>query len=111
MYKRQVQAHLAELYGKGKIYDVKKLPRRGWFVHAPCAISDIREDQESVTLTADGWGGKQYYALISGIETEPSEVLVNPGKSRTLRSAKTQFYREQKILIIALDEKSEIQIK
>jgi len=106
-----VQAHLAELYGKGKIYDVKKLPRRGWFVHAPCKISDIREDKESVTLTADGWGGKQYYVLISGIETEPSEVLVNPGKSRTLRSAETQFYREQKILIIELEEKSEIQIK
>ena len=106
-----VQAHLAELYGKGKIYDVKKLPRSGWFVHAPCAISDIREDQDRVTLTADGWGNKQYYILISGIETEPSEVLVTPGKSRTLRSAETQFYREQKILIIALDEKSEIQIK
>ena len=106
-----VQAHLAELYGKGKIYDVKKLPHRGWFVHAPCKISDIREDEESVTLTSDGWGGKQYYVLISGIETEPSEVLVNPGKSRAVRSAETQFYREQKILLIALDEKSEIQIK
>ncbi len=106
-----VQAHLAELYGKGKIYDVKKLPRRGWFVHAPCAISDIREDQESVTLTADGWGPKQYYVLISGIETEPSEVLVNPDKSRVVRSAKTQYHREQKILIIALEGKSVIQIK
>jgi len=106
-----VQAHLAELYGKGKIYDVKKLPRRGWFVHAPCAISDIREDQESVTFTTDGWGGKQYYVLISGIETEPGEVLVNPGKPRTLRPAETQYHREQKILIIALDAKCEIQIK
>ena len=106
-----VQAHLAELYGKGKIYDVKKLPRRGWFVHAPCAISDIRENEESVTLTADGWGGKQYYVLISGIETEPGEVLVNPDKSRAVRSAETQFHREQKILIIALEGKSVIQIK
>jgi len=106
-----VQAHLAELYGKGKIYDVKKLPRRGWFVHAPCTISDIREDQESVTLTADGWGDKQYYVLISGIETEPGKVLVNPEKSRTLPPAETQFHREQKILIIALEGKSEIQIK
>ncbi|MHC4205540.1 MAG: hypothetical protein ACYSTT_12880, partial [Planctomycetota bacterium] len=30
-----VQAHLPELYDKGKIYDVKRLPDRGWFVHAP----------------------------------------------------------------------------
>ena len=111
-----VQAHLAELYGKGKIYDVKKLPNRGWFVHAPCKISDIREDEESVTLTADGWGGKQYYILISGIEKEPSEVSVravvsNADKSRAIRSAETQFNREQKILLIALEGKSVIQIK
>ena len=111
-----VQAHLAELYGKGKIYDVKKLPNRGWFVHAPCKISDIREDEESVTLTADGWGGKQYYILISGIEKEPSEVSVravvsNADKSRAIRSAETQFNREQKILLITLEGKSEIQIK
>ena len=106
-----VQAHLAELYGKGKIYDVKKLPRRGWFVHAPCMISDIREGQDSITLTAHGWGGKQYYVLISGIETEPGEILVNPGKSNILRSDETQFHSEQKILLIALEGKSVIQIK
>jgi len=106
-----VQAHLAELYGKGKIYDVKKLPRRGWFVHAPCAISNIRENEKSVTLTADGWDGKQYYVLISGIETSPDEVLINPDKSRKFRPAQTQYHREQKILTIELDAKSEIQIK
>ena len=106
-----VQAHLAELYGKGKIYDVKKLPRRGWFVHAPCAIRDIREREESVTLTADGWGPNQYYVLISGIETEPSEVLVIAAKSRILRSDETQYDREQKILLITLEGKSEIQIR
>lgn len=106
-----VQAHLAELYGKGKIYDVKKLPRRGWFVHAPCAISNIREDEKSVTLTADGWGDKQYYVLISGIETEPSEVLVNTKMLRKSGSTETHFYREQKILLITLEGKSEIRIK
>ena len=106
-----VQAHMAELYGKGKIYDVKKLPRRGWFIHAPCAISDIREDKDGVTLMADGWGGRQYYVLISGIETQPCEVLVSTDMSRSFRSAETQFHREQKILLITLEGKSEIQIK
>jgi hypothetical protein len=111
-----VQAHLTELYGKGKIYDVKKLPRRGWFVHAPCTISDIREDEDCVTLMTDGWGGKQYYVLISGIEKEPREISIrkvvgNADKSRTVRSAETQFHREQKILLIVMEEKSEIQIK
>ena len=111
-----VQAHLAELYGKGKIYDVKKLPNRGWFVHAPCTISDIREDEGRVTLTANGWGGKQYYVLISGIEKEPGEVSVRKaaGDSSKLfpfKSTETQFHREHKILLIALEEKSVIQIK
>jgi hypothetical protein len=106
-----VQAHLAELYGKGTIYDVKKLSSRGWFIHAPCTISNFREDKDFVTLAVDGWGSEQFFVLISGIETEPSEILVNPDKSHTRRSAKTQYNHEQKILLIALKEKSEIQIK
>ncbi|MBN2592748.1 MAG: hypothetical protein JXA81_04510 [Sedimentisphaerales bacterium] len=106
-----VQAHMAELYGKGTIYDVKKLPGRGWFVHAPCIISNIREDKDCATFTVDGWGGKQFFVLISGIETEPSEILVNPDKSNTRRSSETQYDHEQKILLITVEGKSEIQIK
>ena len=106
-----VQAHLGELYGKGKIYDVKKLPNHGWFIHAPCTISNTCEDEDCVTLMTTGWGSKQYYVLISGIEKEPSEVLVNADMSRILRSAETQYHREQKILIITLKENSVIQIK
>ena len=105
-----VQAHLAELYGKGKIYDVKKLPNRGWLIHAPCTISDIREEKDSITFTADGWGDRRYYVLISGVETEPNEVLAGPDKSRTLRAAETQYNREQKILLITLEGKSVVQI-
>jgi len=71
-----VQANVPELYEKGKIYDIKKLRNRGWFIHAPCAISDIREEKTSVTFTVDGWGDKQYFVLICGIEKEPSEISV-----------------------------------
>jgi len=111
-----VQAHLAELYEKGKIYDVKKLPNHGWFIHAPCIISDIRDDKDCVTLTADGWGTKRYRVLISGIETEPSEVSLrkvvgNTGKQLAFKSAETEFHSEYKILIIVLEGKTEIQIK
>jgi hypothetical protein len=111
-----VQAHLAEFYGKGTIYDVKKLPSYGWFVHAPCTISNIREDKDCVTLTVDGWGDKQCYILISGIETEPSEVGIrkiggNPGKTFSFELAETQYNHEQKILLITIEGKSEIQIK
>jgi hypothetical protein len=106
-----VQAHLAELYGKGTIYDVKKLPGRGWFVHAPCIISNAHEDKDCVSLIVDGWDRKQCFVLISGVETEPSEILVNHDKLHTHRSAETQYNREQKILLIAIEGKSEIQIK
>ena len=106
-----VQAHLAELYGKGTIYDVIKLPRRGWFIHTPCTISNIREDKDRVTFVVAGWDDKQCYALISGVETEPSEILVNRDKTHIRHAAKTQYDQEQKILLIAIEETSEIQIK
>ncbi len=110
-----VQAHLTELYGKGKLYDVKKLPNRGWFIHAPCTISDVRENPERVTFTADGWGRKNYYILICGIAKEPSEIRVrkalDAGRPAVLNAAQKQFYEEQRILIVALEGKTEIQIR
>jgi len=101
-----VQAHLAELYDKGTIYDVKRMSNRGWFVHAPCRISDIRENEDCVALTIDRWNGTQYYVLISGVEKEPHEVIIDD-----VQTAETQFHQEHKILLIALMGKSEIQIK
>ena len=111
-----VQAHLTELYGKGKIYDVKKLRDRGWFIHAPSTISDIREGRRSVTLTVDGWGVKPYFVLISGIEKVPSEVGVRKVFQEStepppFKPAKKEFYSEQNYLVITLEGKSEIRIK
>ncbi len=121
-----VQAHLAELYGRGKIYDVKKLRNRGWFIHAPCVISDIREDKkDGVTLTVDGWGGKPYYVLISGVAKEPAEVGVRKVFQEStepppFKPARKEFYGEPRpsdglgkhnYLVIALEEKSEIRIR
>jgi len=110
-----VQAHLTELYGKGKLYDVKKLPNHGWFIHAPCTISNIDDGPNRVMFTADGWGRKNYYILICGIEKEPNEIRVrkalDAGKPLTLNAAQKQFYKEQQILIVALEGKTEIQIQ
>lgn len=119
-----VQAHLAELYGRGKIYDVKKLRNRGWFIHSPCAISDIREDKSGVTFIADGWGDKPYFVLISGVTKEPSDVGVrkvfqSATEPPPFKPAKKEFYGEprpsdglgkHKYLVIILEEKSEIRI-
>ncbi len=111
-----VQAHLTELYGKGKVYDVKKLPNRGWFIHAPCTISNIHDGPNRVTFTVDGWGGKRYYVLISGIEKEPTEVSARKvGNDSDLpsvfKSAEKQLRPEQRILVIALEGRSEVQIR
>jgi hypothetical protein len=111
-----VQAHVPELYGQGKIYDMKKLRNRGWFVHAPCVISDIREDKRSVMFTVDGWGGKPYYVLISGVDKEPKDVSVREvrglsAKALAFKSAGKEFHSEQNYLVITLEGKSEIRIR
>jgi hypothetical protein len=111
-----VQAHVPELYGKGKIYDVKKLSNRGWFVHAPCAINDIREDKRSITFTVDGWGSRPYYVLVSGVDKEPKEISVREVrelsfKSFRFKSAEKKYYSKYKHLIIALEGKSQIRIR
>ncbi|MDH4240821.1 MAG: hypothetical protein OEW48_14785, partial [Phycisphaerae bacterium] len=111
-----VQAHVPEFYEKGKLYDMKKLRNRGWFVHAPCAISDIREDKRSVTFTVDGWGGKPYHVLISGIDKEPNDVGVREvrgvsSKPLAFKSAGKEFHSEQNYLVITLEGKSEIRIR
>jgi hypothetical protein len=110
-----VQARLADLYGKGKIYDVKKLPHRGWLIHAPCTISDVREASNGVTFTTDGWGKETYYVLICGIKKEPNEIKVRQAlgdgnKLTALDSAQKQFDREQRMLILTLKGPAEIQI-
>ncbi len=111
-----VQAHIAELYDKGKIYDVKKLTSRGWFIHAPSAISDIREDKKTAAFVVDGWGEKAYYVLVSGIEREPRDVLVrgvvqeSTGPS-AFKSAEKEFHADYGNIVIRLQGKSEIKIR
>jgi hypothetical protein len=111
-----VQAHVPELYEKGKIYDLKKLRNRGWFIHAPCVISDIREDKRSVTFTVDGWGGKQCFVLISGIEKEPKDVSARQvyqesGQVPPFKPAVKEFHSERNCLVITLKGKSQIRIR
>ena len=111
-----VQAHVPEIYGIGKLYDMKKLRSRGWFIHAPCLISDLREDKSEVTFTVDGWGGKQYFVLVSGIEKEPSEVSVREiyresSKTPAFKPAVKQFHSEHNCLVITLKGKSQIRIR
>ncbi|HUU18449.1 MAG TPA: hypothetical protein VMW72_14965 [Sedimentisphaerales bacterium] len=111
-----VQAHLSELYDKGKIYDVKKLTGSGWFIHAPCAISGVREDKKTAAFVADGWGDKQYYVLVSGIAREPRDVLARgvvqeSAEPSAFESAEREFHGEYGSLVVRLQGKSEIRIR
>ena len=73
-----VGAHVGELYDKGTMYDLRKLPKRRWLIHAPCTISDIRENAKEAALAVDGWGNKPFYVLISGITNKPGQISVRP---------------------------------
>ena len=71
-----VQAHLPELYGRGKLYDIKPLRSSGWLVHAPCAISDAKETGERVEFSLDGWGKKDYRILVAGGKRRPDRIAI-----------------------------------
>jgi hypothetical protein len=111
-----VQAHISEVYGRGKIYDVRRLHDRSWFIHAPCAIGNIQEDEKAVTFTVDGWSDQPYYVLISGIEEEPAEVnarrtAAKSDKVSTSRPAKREFHSDYGNLVIRSEGRSEIQVR
>jgi len=111
-----VQAHLPELYAVGKIYDLKKLPAHGWFIHAPCKIRLVKEEEDTILLAVDGWARKQYHVLISGIEKEPKQVLARDftqisSEPPPLKPADAKFHPDIKSLIITLTAPAEIQIR
>jgi hypothetical protein len=74
-----VQAHLPELFNHGALYDVRKLPDRGWILHAPCSIGEVREEAGEVRLTLSGWGAlrreEPYHLLIAGLTGRTVRVL------------------------------------
>jgi len=111
-----VQAHVPELFDRGVLYDMKKLEATGWFVHAPCAIRDIRETPDSVTFAVDGWDRKVFYVLLSGVTKVPAGVTVRPtatdASSRVSESrANSDFNSRQHLLAVTLNEPSEIQVR
>ena len=112
-----VQAHVPELFDKGRLYDMRKLATRGWFIHAPCAIRNIRETKDSVTFTVDGWGKNPYYVLLAGVDQKPVAVTTMPiAAGPVLRQpaaeqAQVHFNPQQRLLAITLNRPCEIQVR
>jgi hypothetical protein len=110
-----VHSHIPELYGKGRIYDLKKLQKTGCFVHAPCAITDVRETDDTVVFIVDGWADsdKPYYVLLSGIDRRPAQVVaskLSSSQQPDFSPASVTFSAESGLAVISLSGKSEIQI-
>ena len=107
-----VQAHIPELFAVGKNYDLKKLPAQKWFVHAPCKISRVKEQNDLISLTVDGRTRRQYRVLIAGVEKEPAQVTAADPRRETLifGPAKTEFHPEINALIITLNTPAQIKI-
>ncbi|MBN1505861.1 MAG: hypothetical protein JW955_03400 [Sedimentisphaerales bacterium] len=112
-----VQAHVPELFDLSRLYDVRKLAAGEWFLHAPCAIRDLRETRESATFTVDGWGKGPYYVLIAGVDEKPAavttaQIVVGPVSARPAASQATvNFNAAQRLLAITLDQPCEIRVQ
>jgi len=77
-----VEAHVAELYGRGKLYDLKKI-KDGMFIHAPCEIKNLKNDQ-IITADVEGWGNRDYQIVISGMQKAPQKVTAHQLDSKAI---------------------------
>ena len=103
------QAHIPELFDAGAIYDIRRLPMHDCFIHAPCAIRNVTEDNSGVSFTVDGWGAtpdtEPYYVLVSGWEG-PTPYVTSPNGSTIQRA----FVAGGELLIIHTNGPTRIQI-
>jgi hypothetical protein len=96
-----VGSHLGEAFGKGKLYDIKKLPQRRWFVHAAGAITGIREDARQVVFTVDTLPGG--HVLLSGLDKKPDRIEIEtPLGVDTVPPEDIAFFENDRCLSIKL---------
>jgi hypothetical protein len=103
-----VGAHVPEFFGKGSLYQVRRLEKTGWFLHAPCAIRDLKETDDSVTFAVDGWGNKVCYILLAGVQNTPA-VTVDPTGTNAVYAA--DFNAGQKLAVITITGPAGIKIR
>lgn len=103
------QAHIAELFDAGTIYDVRRVPATGCFIHAPCRIHQIVKEDELISFTLDGWGARQgpraYHVLVSGWSGRRPDVTMHRRDEGTDTSehgmpASVKYLPLSKLLII-----------
>ncbi|MCL5280737.1 MAG: hypothetical protein M1376_12615, partial [Planctomycetes bacterium] len=107
-----VEAHVPELFGRGTLYDVRRLAGKARFLHAPCTIRDIRETDASVTFIVDGWDRKPFDLLLSGVEHKPAAVTIRrlAGQGAP-NQVPVDFQPQSRLLVLSLDAPCEVQVR
>jgi hypothetical protein len=95
---------------------VKRLPKRGCFIHAPCPIRDLHETNDTVAFAVDGWGKKPFYVLLSGVEQKPIGTMIRPlaqaGRGPALSDeAHLNFTAQEHLLMIYLDSPAVVELQ
>lgn len=104
-----VQTHVPEFFDKGSLYEVRRLERTGWFLHAPCAIRDLKETDDSVTFAVDGWSGRSCCVLLAGVEKAPTVTVHPTGASSSGQIA--DFHSQRGLLAITIAGPSRIDLR
>ncbi len=96
-----VQANAVRLYGLTPVYDYRVCRKSGLIVHAPGAITVLRDESKRCRFEIKTWTDKPYYLLVNRSQGSPT-VQVN-GKS-------VQYQRDGNSLIIQLQGNVEVDI-
>lgn len=102
-----LQVNAVRLFNKLALYDFRALRQSGLLVHAPGAISDIKEEANKARFKISSWPQKPYYVLINGLKKLPL-IRIN-GKAIAL-TAPHQFDIEKGRLILQLQGASAVEI-
>jgi len=103
-----VQANAVRLFNRPEIYDFRVFRANGLFVHAPGALTNVKEETGAVSFTVEGWADRPYYVLVAGLKSAP-RVRVN---GRETPPANPHQYVERKgQLILRLEGKPKVEIR
>ncbi|MBN1852644.1 MAG: hypothetical protein JW829_07960 [Pirellulales bacterium] len=104
-----VGAHAPQAFGQPPLYYMKKLKTRPWFLHAPCGISDIQENQDRIRFTIEGISQIPCTLLISGLDGAPRMVRCTEWSTNQVSNSFQSS--ESGLLTIPIQGKSIVEIE
>jgi hypothetical protein len=101
-----VMANAIRLFRKPALYDFHAFRASGLLVHAPGAITDVREEAGRVSFTVDGWLDRPYRVLVAGLKQAP-QVQVD-GREATTGS--WEYVASEGRLVLTLQGRAAVEI-